>query len=161
MATQERLKQLADYDPTTGVFTAKKTRGKSKEGQELGTLRQDGYRAIMIDGKWYKAHRLAWLYVYGAFPDGLLDHRNRDRQDNRIANLREASYVENSVNAEVRSEHTGIYPVSRNKGTGFQVYVFKNGKNVSLGTFDDLQKAVELRSRVANDLYGEYAKQVA
>jgi len=98
-----------NYDPETGVFTAKQSRARTKVGKVLGTLRTDGYVQLMIDGKWHKAHRLAWFYVYGEWPKDhegeafrlQLDHINRDPKDNRIGNLREADYSQQNMNKAV------------------------------------------------------------
>ena len=160
--TQERLQEVAHYDIHSGIFTARRGRARRKEGEELGTIRQDGYRAIMVDGKWYRAHRLAWLYVYGEFPDTSLDHANRDKLDNRILNLRPATDSQNYINKGLRKNNTtgatGIYPVSRQKGTGYTTYIYKDGKKTSLGTFDTPEEAQSVRLKAANDLYGEFAE---
>src|SRR6478752_9364866 len=36
-----------------------------------------GYWYIRIEGKGDLGHRLAWLYMHGHFPDGLLDHKKK------------------------------------------------------------------------------------
>ena len=64
---------------------------------------------ITVDGKRYRAHRLAWLYVYGAWPLGRLDHEDTDRQNNRIKNLRPASNAENLHNRGKQKNNTSGY----------------------------------------------------
>ena len=160
--THDYLQSIIHYDSTTGKFTLLKSRARRKKGMEPGTVRQDGYRAIMIDGKWYKAHRLAWLYVYGEWPKGVLDHKNRNKLDNRIENLREATVSLNNFNMPLRKDnksgHRGIYPVSRKKGSGYTTYIYKDGKKTSLGTFSTLEEAQAVRLKAANDQYGEFAQ---
>jgi hypothetical protein len=97
--TQNRLKQLLDYQPETGQFTWRVARaGLAKAGSVAGATKTQGYRQIMVDGTMYLAHRLAWLYVHGHFPVKMLDHVNRQSWDNRIANLREATHKQNREN---------------------------------------------------------------
>lgn len=99
MITQERLKQLLDYDPDTGEFTWKLDRsGTVLAGSVAGTVKSSGYIDIRVDGKLYKAHRLAWLYFYGYLPEYFIDHINNNRRDNKIINLRSASKLQNSHN---------------------------------------------------------------
>ena len=66
-------------------------------GAPIGTLK-DGYLVIRLEKKSFRLHRLAWLWVYGRLPSGDLDHKNGDRSDNRISNLREATRVQNTYN---------------------------------------------------------------
>lgn len=105
--TQDRLKQLLEYDAGTGAFRWKITKGRAKAGGFAGATDAYGYRVIRVDGVLYKAHRLAWLYAHGAWPEGLLDHVNRMPGDNRLCNLREATQSENMHNAK-RNTKSGV-----------------------------------------------------
>lgn len=88
----ESLREVLDYCPDSGEFTWKVYRGRcAKVGSKAGTLKPTGYVAIILFGKWYGAHRLAWLHVHGAWPNGDIDHINGCPSDNRIANLRDVS----------------------------------------------------------------------
>lgn len=102
--TQTRLKQLLEYDADTGDFRWKITKGRAKAGSFAGATDAYGYRVIRVDGILYKAHRLAWLYAHGKWPEGLLDHINRSPGDNRLKNLREATQSENMHNAKRKSK---------------------------------------------------------
>lgn len=77
--TAERLREILDYNPDTGEFMWKP--------KPAGTV-YEGQRSIMIDKAMYSAAQLAWLYVYGEWPEGYLRHRNGDSLDNSIANLK-------------------------------------------------------------------------
>ncbi len=111
--TRERLKELLDYDPATGIFVWKVDRGNNrvKVGSAAGGGGDDGrgYNRIMIDGKSYRSHRLAWLDVYGSFPPDMIDHINGIRDDNRIENLRAVSNQENSRNVNKSTNNTSGY----------------------------------------------------
>lgn len=94
-----RMRELLHYEPATGVFTWKVARRHLvKVGDVAGSLTDRGYRSIGIDGKQYRAHRLAWLMVHGVWPEMELDHINGNRDDNRIANLRDVSTGQNARN---------------------------------------------------------------
>lgn len=97
--TVEELKDVLHYDPETGQFTwIKRTAKCVHVGDVAGNVNKFGYCTIGIKAKIYKAHRLAWLYMTGEWPKGLIDHINGDKSDNRFANLRVVDESGNSQN---------------------------------------------------------------
>ena len=141
--TQEKLQSLLHYDPDTGVFTWKVARQRVKNGDVAG-YKKSGYVYISINGKHYRAHRLAFLYVHGEFPKEHTDHINGVRNDNRIANLREATNSQNMQNLLVANSNnkTGLLGASVDKATGkFQAQIKLNGKNKFLGRFNTALEA--------------------
>jgi hypothetical protein len=88
-----------NYDKETGIFTWKHdgTRGV-KAGHVAGTKMTHGYIALSVGGKKALGHRVAWLFAHGEFAQGNIDHINRDKADNRIANLRLATSEQNAQN---------------------------------------------------------------
>lgn len=115
--TAERLRELLTYDPLTGVFTWRVNRGGCRVGEVAGTPHCHGYTTITIDYKRYLAHRLAWLYVHGVFPEHGTDHRYADRSDNRIEHIRPATQAQNTQN--LRSHYSnnkcGFLGVSKSR----------------------------------------------
>ena len=103
----EYLQSILDYDPYTGIFTWKvKLASKQYIGDEAGTIDCKGYRILRIRKSNYKAHRIAYYYVTGHDPRDLqIDHKNRDKNDNRFHNLR---IVSNSINQHNRGL-TGVH----------------------------------------------------
>ena len=91
MITQSELKELLNYDPATGVFTWLVSRGRVKASSVAGHVHSRGYIVIMVDGRRHLAHRLAFVYMTGTFPDDQVDHINEIKADNRWINLREAT----------------------------------------------------------------------
>ncbi len=106
MLTQAELKSILTYDPETGVFKWKETGKGRRPNLVAGTVNKHGYLVIGIDWHRYMAHVLAWLYVYGVFPEKELDHWDQDTGNNRIANLREVTHSQNLVNSKTRSDNT-------------------------------------------------------
>lgn len=149
LITQERLKSLLTYDPDTGKFRWATRRPRCRVGGVAGTMSYHGYVVIKLDGVSHKAHRLAWLYETGAWPDGELDHINRVRHDNRIANLRLSTRFLNCQNrAKSDAAHSKHIGVSRSfNGSRWRAYIDFNGKRHALGVFDTEQQAVDARQR--------------
>lgn len=149
MVTQERLKQLLHYEPQMGVFTWRVDRNHlARSGCVAGSVNSCGYRHIWIDGRQYKASRLAWLYVHGAFPSGLIDHIDRVRTNDRISNLRIASRIENGQNLGVRKNNkSGFVGVSWHKRTSkWTAQIAINGRKIYLGLFNTAKEASAART---------------
>lgn len=147
--TQERLQDLLIYDEATGVFTNRVTRNpRAKIGEPAGFVNQDGYIIIGVDKKKLYAHRVVWLYVFGRGPEEEIDHINRDRKDNRLVNLREATRLVNAQNTGKHAKNT-----SGHKGVTFhaklkkwQVQMRANNKTFYVGQYELLCDAVRARS---------------
>ena len=145
MLAQKKLKQILNYDPLTGVFIWIVTPTICvKVGSVAGCLDKKGYIDIGISGKIYKAHRLAWLYVYGYFPEYEIDHIDRNKSNNRINNLRHASHQCNQRNVGLQQNNTsGIKGVSWHKQRDkWRAEIKVNYKNYHLGLFTDFTEAV-------------------
>ena len=143
MLTQEELKNKLHYDPITGVFTWLKGSMKDKiAGCKCGELPNQGYWEITIDKKRYKAHRLAWLYVFGSFPEKVLDHIDHDRINNTISNLREATIHINAKNKTIYRTNKSGYPGVDKHGDNWKARIGVNGTKVLLGVFPTFEEAV-------------------
>lgn len=155
MLTQEKLKELLHYDPETGFFTWRVSRGRSVAGSVAGYLHPSGYVNIRIKRGSYLAHRLAWFYVYGEFPVNQLDHINRARADNRIANLRLATRSENQQNrSKQRTNTSGVTGVNWHKQHGkWNAKIMTNGRRMCLGFFDTIADAAAARAAAKAKLH--------
>jgi hypothetical protein len=151
MLNQETLKKYLTYDPETGLFRWKIARGKIKVGEVAGTTNNYGYICIKIFYKKYKAHRLAWLYTYGEFPEDQMDHINRIKNDNRIANLRAVTHTENMKNRSLQSSntsgHAGVYWI-KDRQKQWRVRV----KNINYGYFKSKQDAIKKAKEAYKEL---------
>ena len=136
----DRVSDLISYNPSTGKFTWKVSRGTKKQGAEAGTVRSDGYIAIQLNGKKIQAASVAWYLTHGYWPK-LVDHLNRDKQDNRLANLREATPSQNGYNRSrtQKSGLRGVYP----SNSKWIAKITINKIPVYLGTFDTPEEAHE------------------
>lgn len=64
MLTAETLRRVLNYNPDTGLLTWRESRGRVAAGQVAGSLRKrDGVVRVRVNGRFYGAHRLAWLWV--------------------------------------------------------------------------------------------------
>ena len=136
--TQERLKELLSYNPETGVFVWVR-----RKKNVAGHVRKDGYKQIQIGNTKFFSHRLAWLYMVGAFPLEQIDHINRARADNRFANLRAVTNSENLHNMGLKSTNKSGF-----KGVSYQTDAKKwradisiNSTNKYLGYFHTPEEA--------------------
>ena len=97
---------------------------------------------MMLDGKTFKAHRLAWLYVYGYFPSGNIDHINGNKLDNRICNLRDVNCKTNCENSIVPKGSNKYRGVTFDKRKGkFDARIINNRVLKYLGSFDTAEQA--------------------
>jgi hypothetical protein len=150
--TQERLKELLYYNAATGIFYWRRT-DCGRRSKPAGRLAVNGYIGISIDYKRYYAHRLAFLYIRGRWPDGDIDHINGRRSDNRLWNLREATRAQNLMNSKRRRDNTsgfrGVYPRHGKYQARF--------RNKCLGVFLTAEEASAAHSKAARELFGEFA----
>jgi hypothetical protein len=159
MITQKHLKSILYYSETDGNFFWKiKKSLRINIGDVAGKVSKNGYIVIKIDGKEYKAHRLAWLYVYGLFPEKQIDHINGVRSDNRIKNIREASQSQNLLNTKKRVDNTtGYKNVYFNKHT--KTWYIKcqiDGKRNTFGMFKTKEFAWDIYKNIARQFHGEF-----
>jgi len=143
MITPDELKSLLTYNPDTGLFFRKVTRGSQEAGTVAGTPHCKGYVTISINKKNYLAHRLAWLYMTGNYPESEVDHKDRDKSNNRFSNLRSATRSENSQNVYWRVGSTSKYPGVYWKKDRFKWFarIRVEGKRLCLGYFTNEEDA--------------------
>lgn len=153
MLTQKTLKESVSYNHDTGLFTwIKSNKNHIKPNASAGNLSPRGYIVIRIYGVLYKAHRLAWLYVYGVFPPKEIDHINHIKDDNRISNLRLADRTVNNRNASKRKDNTsGVVGVTFHKRIKkWQASI--GAKSQHLGYFENKDDAIFARKQAELNL---------
>jgi hypothetical protein len=158
MLDAETLRKLLSYNGDTGHFSWIKKRNGIKPGRPAGYIGTDGYVSIRINGKLYKAHRLAWLHHYGTWPTNLIDHINGNTTDNRIVNLREATHSQNLSNVPAWGTNTsGFKGVSwcRKRGRWKAQIRFQN-KRKTIGLFETKQEAFASYCAAGRSLHGPF-----
>jgi hypothetical protein len=140
--TQARLMELLDYNQYTGEFTWRIHAGNRSANTLAGSINHRGYLDISVDGKNYRAHRLAWLYSYGNFPIGVIDHIDGDKLNNKLSNLRD---VPNSKNLLAHrklngNNSSGMIGVHRNH-KGWRAEITVGMQKIGLGTYDTPEEA--------------------
>jgi len=146
--TQKRLKRFVSYNPKSGKFYSRDSH------KVLGTPNSEGYLLVQLGVKHYALHRLAWLYVYGKYPEGVIDHLDHNKKNNAIENLRDISQLENCKNQKLQTNNTsgftGVHWHKRRKKWIADIKI--DNKKKHLGCFDSIEEAVEVR-RIANEKY--------
>lgn len=140
------IKDFLSYDPNSGVFTWLKSLSNRKKAQSIaGSLAQSGYYEICYNNQRVLSHRLAWFFVYGEMPNGVVDHINGIRTDNRIDNLRCVSQMENAQNTltALKSSKSGVRGVYKNRVGSWIAQIRVNGVCKHLGSFKTLEEAKE------------------
>jgi len=142
--TRERLRELFDYDPLSGLFTRKLSVGrkKFKPGTIAGCVEARGYINIGVDGVIYRAHQLAYLYMTGEWPDDTIDHWNRVKSDNRWENLRPATMQEQAWNMDARGA-SGLRGVRQAAPGRWYAGITVDRQFFYLGSFDTPEAAHE------------------
>lgn len=161
--TQSSLKELLNYDSATGQFTRlKSTAHNAVAGTIAGSYHKHiGYIIVSIKKKPYLAHRLAWFYTYGTWPEKNIDHVNGVRTDNRIDNLRVACQSQNMMNRPAQANNTsGFKGVSWNKFAGkWHAACAVKGKHYHLGYFTEKEAASDAYTLFAKEHFGEFFRQ--
>lgn len=158
------MKRRLIYDPTLGLFTwiADAATGRPRKGKVAGNINRYGYRRIVLCGKSYPAHRLAWLYMTGAWPQQQVDHRDGNRANDAWDNLREATHTENRRNARLQKNNTsglkGITPKSGPRGKRWQSRIMVDRNCLHLGTFNCPAAAHFAYLIAASQHHGEFAR---
>lgn len=154
MLTKERLLEVLKYDPITGIFTCRYT-GKIK-----GSPHPKGHLKIKIDGETHYAHRLAFLYMNGKFPQNQIDHKNLDPSDNVWENLREATHSQNRRNTSgYRNSKTGMKGVSLDTRSGlYKAQISTDDGRLLLGMYEKASQAKSAYDLAAYLFHQEFAR---
>jgi hypothetical protein len=172
LADGEYLAQCLRYEPDTGVLiwrerpashfkTARACRvwNTTFAGREAGTARAT-CRAINLDGRKYKAHRIIWLLVHGSWPNDMLDHIDGNPLNNRAENLREVSNQQNQYNRGANANNTsGFKGVFWDKPAGkWRAQLYHNRKSIFLGHYATPEDAAAAYADGAKRYAREFAR---
>lgn len=160
MITQERLKELFDYQDGQLIWKVKKAR--ANKGDIAGCeSNRNGifYRQIKIDGKLHLAHRLVFLYHHNCLPVQI-DHIDGNGLNNKIENLRAADASSNALNSKLKLSNTSTsknvyWNAQRSK---WMVQAIVDGKQKYFGVYDDLELADLVATEVRSKFHGQFAR---
>lgn len=161
----DALRARLSYDPRTGLIATRCREGddaytvafnRRYGGRTIGYPMNVGYLFLHLFGHCHLAHRVAWALHHGEWPEGELDHKNGNKTDNRLDNLRIASKSQNKVNSKLAGS---IYKgISRTpNGQRWRAMLLRHGVNTYLGTYDTAEEAAEVYAQAARELHGEFA----
>lgn len=160
MIELHRLKQLLHYDSYTGVFTwLVQYNSRTVVGTVAGHFDGHGYRRVTIDGKIYRCGRLAWFYMTGQWPNGLIDHKDGDQANDVWTNLREASYSESTHNRNMPVGESKLRGVRRSSSNSqrWEARIAVGYQRITLGAFDTAEEAHAAYLVASENLHGEFA----
>lgn len=156
LLTQAELKEILRYEPETGAFTWNRQRKNGAlAGDVAGHVSGEGYWAIGIGGVHWQAHRVAWFYVHGEWPQQLVDHINQNKLDNRMVNLRKVTISENRQNmGKYKTNTSGHKGVHWFRATErWQAQIQHEGKRYHLGFYKRIEDAVQAYAKGAARLH--------
>lgn len=136
--------ELLNYDQASGLFTWKKKRRGVPLGKTLGCSNGRGYLRIVVLGKSCYAHRLAWFYVYGIWPNGQIDHIDGNNANNAISNLRDVSPQGNAQNVtrpSKKNKSSALGVSWHKKANKWQVHICVYKKRKYIGLFENIEDA--------------------
>lgn len=155
------LRQLLHYDPDTGEI---RWATGFRTGRLAGGIDELGYIRLGFAGTRARGHQVAWALHYGHWPNHEVDHRDRNRANNRIKNLRKATHIENLMNCGARrrfrdgskhSQYKGVTYAAKDRRWRAQIGVA--GRNLYLGNHLTEEAAARAYDAAALHHYGEFA----
>ena len=157
--THKEVKELFDYKDGH-LYWKKNIKNGTRnffEGDKAGKQHSAGYIQICLNNKLYLAHRLIFLWHHGHLPR-VLDHIDGDKTNNRIENLREATYSENLFNTKPYKTNTSGYKNVTKNGNKWMVQFSVNRKIYYCGLYDDVHEAGKVAKQMREKLHGEFAR---
>jgi len=156
--THSELLSLLEYGPETGFFRWRiRTNPRAAAGQIAGVV-SNGRRYIRINRKRYAAHRLAYFYVYGKWPANEIDHINRNPDDNRISNLRDATRSQNLFNCGNKPDAPPRGIDWYKQTSRWRVRIKRDGKQYALGYFKNIEDAIQARLAAEHKFFPEFPR---
>jgi len=115
----------------------------------------NGYIETFIKTTRVPMHR----FIMGAGEGDVVDHLNHDQTDNRKANLRIVTPLENAINRKRRADNTsGCTGVRRNTGCStWTAEITVNKQRIRLGSFATFEEAVAARKAAEEKYFGAYS----
>ena len=151
------LQEFFDYDPVSGALVwSKSPNNRAPIGTRAGAFDKDGYLIVRFKKVIYKVHRIAYFLGTGDDPGHLtVDHKNCNRSDNRLVNLRLATRLQ-----QMRNRTAKGYTWDKNRGK-WSAGIHVNGKRIHLGRFNTKEEAAAAYDKAARELFGDFYRDAA
>ena len=156
MTMYDTLHDLFEYRDNN-LYRKKQPKNQVDISKPAGSINNTGYRVIKIKGKNYQAHRLIYQMfneqwdITDTSHDNSIDHKDRDKLNNNIDNLRVATSSQNGANS-------GGSNVYWHEASGkWRVQVMLNYKSRSGGYFVNKEDAIAKAIQMRDELHGEFA----
>lgn len=167
--TADELRQMVEYNPETGDFTWRRSslfsqrRNLQWGGKIAGSVEAQGYVILVIKGRNYKGHLLAWYYMTGEWPEHQVDHEDTVRSNNAWGNLRAATNQMNQFNKGPNKNNAsgfkGVFKATNPaRAKPWMAKISKGGESFHLGYFDTAEAAQAAYLAKAQQLAGEFAR---
>ena len=150
--TIEQLREDFRYDPIAGSLF------RLNAGNTLGLGLVKPRKTIRHFNEFYPLTHIIWAIHHGVWPKQLIDHRDGDRSNIRINNLREATYQQNQFNkVGVGRYPKGVTKKNDRSRRKFVAVMRINGIKRCLGHFETPEEAGEAYEKAASKYQGEFA----
>ena len=140
----ERLQAKLDYNAKTGWLIWARKAGPAQKGRRAGAVTMAGYRVVTFEGTAYYEHHLAWYLETGTWPLETINHKDRDKSNNKFENLREATRGQNNHNSKVGQVYR--------RSNKWSAQLTHKGKLVYLGVFSCFGQALKARNAKKREL---------
>lgn len=160
MITQKELKEEIIYHPETGLFFWRVFKSGRKMDRAVGAVTGAGYLVTTFHYKQYSLHRLAFLYMLGSFPDGMVDHIDCNKLNNRWDNIRLATIFENAQNKPLgHTNNSGFKGVCWDRTNNrWKASINFNGKAKHLGMFKEKEDAANCVRSFREQVHKEFTR---
>ena len=154
--TYDLVRELFDYDPSGWLRWKESPRYGIEAGEVAGNYDPHrGYYVLMVYGESYLLHRVIFLWHHGYMPEGITDHEDRCRVNNKIDNLRDISRTCNNRNCVVRSDSkTGVCGVFwHSQSRKWEAKIRVNTVGYTLGRYDECDFDLAVMARHAAEIH--------
>lgn len=156
------LRSLLLYNKRTGVVTWKILKGSRHPGTVVGCPDPRGYYRVRLNGTFYYLHRVIWKLETSVDPGNTVDHKDLNKSNNRWRNLRLATSTQQHMNRRLQSNNTnGVKGIRKEKRPcirAWQVRIYVDGKEVTIGRFRTKREAVAARRRAEKKHYKQFRR---
>lgn len=146
----ELVQAWFSYDPETGILSR-----KLKRRENHPDILNPNRGRVDFFGVRYQVTHIIWVLYYGKWPDEFVDHKDHNRRNNRITNLREATRAQNGWN-RIENNPNGKGVTYRAANNSWQAQIQSDNEKLHLGFFSTKEEAAEAYRQAALEYHGEF-----